>query len=229
MRQRFSRFKQGRMYRLGAAGFDWALRAGRYERRVYAGALVGGMAWVGLGGAFLFATAFMGPLGFIFLGGTMLFVTLFGVGIPAFIVIAWGGLWRRRQYWTPAGILEDWVNPDMEGHPPFTEPGYVRRINGAKAIITLSGWGDEWEGKPLPYRRSLRLYTTADVNKAIDHDQDIEHFRAKSKLPNVPIRLGAIAVIIAASLFIGLAVISDTNNRNLSAAGERTQFEEVAP
>jgi hypothetical protein len=191
-----------------AFAIDWCVRAARYERRILFAAVLSIMVWLALAGALLFATAFGGVMLFLVLGGGMALMTFLGIAVPIFAGIAYGGLWRAHQTWTPAGIIDAWVNPDLEGQAPYDQPGYMRRVNGRKTLIILDGWGDEWDGKHLPYRRRLPLYTVSQVHKAIDKDSDIEHFSQKRRIPRIPVRMGAIAVIIASSLFIGLAVLT---------------------
>lgn len=189
-------------------GIDWCIRAARYERRIIFAAVVAVMVWLGVGGSILFATAFGGIVTFLLLGLTMAIVTLFGIAVPIFAGIAYGGLWRAHQVWTPEGVIDSWVNPDLEGQHPYNLPGYMRRVDGRKTLIILRGWGDVWDGMALPYRRRLPLYTVGQVHHATDKRSDIDHFMPRKRIPSIPVRMGAVAVIIAASLFIGLAVLT---------------------
>jgi hypothetical protein len=203
---------------------DWCWRAARYEKRIYTAALLGAVVWLALGGAVVSFSLLAGVWGLLFFGIPGALFTLFGFAFPIFLLIAYSGLFRRFQVWTPDGIHESWVNPDVE--EDYTAPGFIRRLNNSKTIVVLSGFGAEWDGRPLPYRRARRLFSTQEVSQAVNKDRDQAHFTIRSKVPQIPVRMGAIAVIIAASLFIGLALLSSPPP---TEATVQSQTQEVSP
>lgn len=189
---------------------QWAIRASAFERRVIFGAVLTAFVWVGLSltWAFILIAVWRGPVVFALSWGFAVMVMSNGIALPIFVMVSWPGLFRRYWALTPTGVVEKWVNPDIQGSAPYNLPGYRRKLNGGVIIGEVSGFGAPYDG-PIPTEREMMLYSTTDVHNATDMRRAEAHFKPTNKMPNIPVRAGALAAIIAMALFMAMAIATD--------------------
>lgn len=212
----FSRHTEPMRARLGGY-IRWAVRASAFERRVMFGAALTAFVWVGLSiiWAYLLIAVWRGPVVFVLSWAFTVLVMSNGIALPLFVMISWPGLFRRYWAFTPTGIVEKWVNPDIQGQAPYNLPGYRRKLNGQVMIGEVIGFGPDVDG-PIPTERQMMLYSTTDVHNATDMRRAEAHFKPLNKMPNLPVRVGALAAIIGMAMFMGLAIATDTGAAGVS-------------
>lgn len=192
----------------------WVLEAARVEPRVAVALVVvaaifavSSLAWavVIVGSGQGIVTGFLG----------WLFMTLLlssGISFPLFIPLAWSALWLRQIIKRGRIYEEHWVNPATRMQEPWNKPGFMRRLNG-KRYLYANEIVDEETGEvtlvPLRPRRKEILFTTTDVYKAVEQTPLYLSFLRKNRFPAMPVRAGALAVIIGVALFMGFALVTD--------------------
>ena len=188
----------------------WSIRASEFERRVLFGAVLTAFVWLALSltWAFILLTVWRGAAVFVLSWSFAVLVMSNGIALPIFVMVAWPGLFRRYWAITPTGIVEKWVNPDIQGSAPYNLPGYRRKLNGHVIIGEFTGFGEGIDG-PIPTEREMLLYSTTDVHNATDMRRAEAHFKPVNRIPSLPVRVGALAAIIGMALFMGLAIATD--------------------